>query len=415
MKNQILVVCHFQEKFLRRLILLVALCGSFLIYPIELRAQGTDELLNVIQEGTSKATSAPEAAREIQNSVISEISRAQVLEILGEKRFLKNKTVIENKIIKQSAKFIPFVSPGLPLQQNDFSWKMNVELKLSKGSLRKMVLDAGLMNDSDGPTSILPMIAFVDRKSGASLRWWQGEPKDDAHKFLASLKALFNEKVQTEFSKQGFHFIKPIGTTLSPLPEQYRGDRMAAADLGFVADYFGAPMIVKGDVRFRESQGAVGVALGAIKLEVVQASSGRTVAEVSRNFETEPGVYEAAIRGKMSADLPEIAKDLAVQVLEAWQRGTLNSNLVRLSIRGVLGPKQLNEFKSSLVQNIHELKSIKERAFEAGKILFEIDYSGDLATLSERFKTLKLPAFETHVSDVSETSEKIIEIDVKAN
>ena len=373
-------------------------------------AQPSDELSVITQEGTAKASSAPEAAREIQNTVIGEIARAQAIEILGEKRYLKNKNMVESKIVKQSAKFIPFVSPGVPVQNPDGTWKMTVELKMSKASLRKMVLDAGLMNDADGPSAILPMIGFIDRKNGVSLRWWQGEPKDEAHKFLSSISVTFHDRLQTEFSKQGFHLIRPLGTSVSPLPEAYRADRLAAADQGFVADFYSVPMIMKGDVRFRESRDSAGIVMGVIKLEVVQASSGRTVAEVSRQFETEPGVFEAVLRTKLGLETPELAKDLATQVLEAWQRGTLNSNLIRLSVRGALTPKQLTELKNGLVQNVHEVKSLKERAFEPGQILFEVDYTGEPGPLAEKLKIVRLPAFETHVSSATD---KGIDLDVK--
>jgi hypothetical protein len=373
-------------------------------------SQVSEELTNMTQEGTTRASSAPEAAREIQNSVTSEIARAQAIDILGEKRYLKNKNLVETRIVKQSAKFIPFVNPGIPSQNTDGTWKMAVELRLSKASLRKMILDVGLMNDADGPSAILPMIAFIDRKNGVSLRWWQGEPKDDAHKFLSGISVSFHDRLQTEFSKQGFHLVRPLGTSISALPEPYRADRLAVADQGFVADFFSVPMIMRGDVRFRESRDSAGIVLGAIKLEVVQASSGRTVAEVSRQFETEPGAFEAVIRTKLGTETPEIAKDLATQVLEAWQRGTLSSNLIRLSVRGTLSPKQLTDLKNSLVQNVREVKSLKERAFETGQVLFEVDYTGEPGPLAEKLKLVHLPAFETHVSSATE---KGIDLDVK--
>lgn len=374
-------------------------------------AQNSDELLTLHQEGTSKATSSPEAAREMQTQVTSEIARAQILEILGEKRFLKNKSAIESRIVRQSAKFIPFVTHGIPVQGADGIWKMNVEIKLSKSSLRKMVVDAGFLHDSEGPASLLPMISYVDRRSGMSIRWWQGEIKDEMHKFLSGIRILFEDKFQTEFSKLGFHLIKPLGTSLSPLPEPFRGDRPAASDLIFIADYYLVPMILKGDVRFRESRETAGAATGVIKLEVVQASTGRSIAEVSRSFETDPGSYESLIRSKITSDLPEIAKDLATQVLEVWQRGTLNANLIRVGVRGTLSPKQVNEVKSGILQSVQEIKSLKERAFEFGYVLFEADYTGDIGLLTQRLKVLKLTSFDAKIVN---STDKAIEIEVKA-
>jgi hypothetical protein len=371
-----------------------------------------DDLLTLTAEGTSKATSAVEAAREIQIETIGNTARTQVIDIMGEKRYLKNKAAVESKIIKQSAKYIPYVNPGTPVQQSDGTWKMPVELRLSQASLRRMILEAGLLNDADGPASIVPLVTFNDRQKGVALRWWQGEPKDEAHKFLAQLSRSFYDRFQTEFSRQGFHLMKPLETQNSPLPEPYRVDRLSNSDMVFISDYFNAPMVLKGDIRFKESKESSGVVLIAIKLQVLQPVSGRTVAEVTRQVETEPGAFDNMVRSKLATEFPELSKDLATQVLEAWQRGTLNTNLIRLSVRGRLTPKQLNEFKTGLVQNVHEVKSIKERAFESGQVLFEVDYTGEPGPLAEHLRSMKLAPFETRLA---EASEKGLALEVRAH
>ena len=384
--------------------------------PLKPVVQTTGDLVTISVDGVSKAGSAVEAAREIQGTVISDAARAHVTEIIGEKRYQKNKSVIENKIIKQSGKFIPFVNVGQPVSLPDGSWKMSVELKLSMSSLRKMIIDNGFMNDAFGPSTILPTISFVDRRTGVSLRWWQGEPKDETRKFLQQLSQQFHHRIQGEFSRQGFHVIKPLGLQISPLPESYRADRLSGADLIFVSEYYGASMVLRGDVRLREAKDSAGrlmsVAQIAIKIEIIQANSGRVVAEVSRQFDADSGAYETAVRSKIGSEAVEIAKDLATQVFEAWQRGTLNSNLMRLAVRGQLTPKQLAELKSGIMQGMRELKTLKERSFETGQVVFEVDYSGERNAFDEKLKGLQLTAFTTKVSDSSENG---VVLDVKAH
>jgi hypothetical protein len=377
----------------------------------------TDDLVTITGEETVKATSAVEAAREIQNHFTSETARNQVIEIIGDKRYQKNKNLVESKIVKNSAKFMPFISPGQPVSQPDGSFKMSVEIKLSSTSLRKMVVDAGLMNDAEGPSSLLPMVSFIDRRSGTALRWWQGEPKDEAHKFLSQVSTKVHERLQLEFSKQGFHMIKPLSSSLSPLPDGYQADRLSGSDLIFVSDFYGSPMILRGDVRFREGKESVGRSIPAaqiaLKLEVIQAASGRLVAEVSRQFDTEPGSqYEASIRNKLNSELGEIAKDLASQVFEVWQRGSLNSNLVRLSINGRLTPKKLAELKTALLQGLKEVKTLKERSFSVGQVVFEMDYAGSRPTLDEKIRALHLALFDTRISDSTEKG-LVLEVKVK--
>jgi hypothetical protein len=375
-------------------------------------ALAQEDLLTVKLDGISKAATPAQATRDVQASLMQKTAREQVIAVLGDKRYNKNKPLIESKIVRQSAKFIPFVNPGLPVQQPDGSFKVPVELKISLASLRKMVSEAGFLNDSEGPATIFPMVTFVDRSKALTTRWWMGLDRDDTHKFLNQTERTFYEKLQAELSGQGFHLIKPLETQASPLPEMYRVERPSQADAALLGEYYRASMILKGDVRFREARDAANTYIGSVKLQVVQSASGRMVAEVSREFTTDAGQFETVMRAKLNAELPDIAKDLAVQVLEAWQRGTINANLVRLAVRGTMNPKQLNEFKGALQRGVREMKGLKERSFERGQVVFEVDYAGDAASLAERLKTLQIPSFDTRLAS---SSEQGLTMDVKAH
>lgn len=388
-------------------------CGVFGALPHASAQQ--DELVTLALEGTSKAETSVEAAREIQASLTTNVAREQVTELVGEKRFQKNKGAIESKIVRQAAKFIPFVNPGQPVQQPDGTWRMPVEMKLSMTSLRKMVLEAGLLSDTEGPASIVPMVAFVDRIKGADRRWWLGqdtsEGQREAQKLLGQLERSFHDRVQAELSKQGFHMIKPLETPSSPLPEALRADRPSQADLAILGDYYKASMVMKGDVRLRENREVSGSYIGTVKLQVVQSATGRLIAEVTRQFATDTGSFDNVVRTKFNAELPDLAKDLSIQVLEAWQRGTINANLVKLTVRGPLNPKQLGEFKGALMKSVREVKGLKERLFERGQVVFEVDYGGDPSGLADRLKGLQMQAFDTKVAGAPDQG---LALDVKA-
>lgn len=373
-----------------------------MILPEPAQAQMTDELVTVTVEGATKADSAPEAARVIQAQALADTARAKAIEVIGEKRYQKSKSVVESKIVRQAVKFIPFVNSDEPVKQPDGTWKMNVELKLSTSSLRKMILEAGLLTDAQGPASIVPLVAFTDRAKNQSSRWWLGETKDDAHKLLHQVSDLVYEKLQSEFNDQGFHVLRPLGTQSSPVPEALRVERPTQAELKSIAEFYQAPLVLKGDVRFRESHEMQGAAQVSIRLQVVQTSTARTIAEVSRAFDTAAGNYEAVVRNKITSELPEISKDLALQVLEAWQRGTINANLVRLSVKGRLTPKELNDFKSALVRSVKEVKSLHERLFEPDQVVFEVDFAGQAPQLAEKLKSFQMPGFQAAVAGAAD-------------
>ncbi len=373
------------------------------------QAQSPEDLTIITVEGTSKADSPAEASREIQAKAMADTAREQVIEIIGDKKYQKNKQLVETKIVRESARFIPFTQPG-PLEQNADGYKMSLELKLSLASLKKMIQNTGLLYDSEAVTAMVPMVGFIDRVHALGYRWWTGE-KDDSKKFLITLSHSFHQTLYNEMGKQGFYVVQPQTAAVAQLiPEAYRGERPRPEDLKYFGDLFLAPLVLRGEVRFKASHENQGAYQAAIKLAVFQVSNGRSIAEVVRTYDTDAGSFETVLRPKMQLAFSEVTKEIAAQVLEAYQKGTLGANLMQLSVRGRLNPKQLNEFKTSVLKSVKEIKSLRERLFEPGKVTFEVDYAGQPTQFVERFKSVEIPGFTTKLAD---SSSKAVSLDVK--
>ncbi len=358
-------------------------------------AQDADELISVSNEGVSKATSQVEAAREIQGKALSGTAREQVIEMIGDKRYAKNKAIVENRIVREAAKFIPFVQPGEAVKQPDGTWKMKVDLKVSLGSLRKMVIDTGLLTDADTPVTIIPMIGFTDRMKGVSYRWWMGDSRDDARKSVVEWARIVQLGLHKELMNQGFHLQLPLeGTVSNALPTPFRVDRATGQDLKQLGEYLGVSMALRGDVRVRDSRESVGGWQIQVRLEVVPVQGGRTVAEISRTFDTDPGPADIAVRKRLEKEIGEMSKDLSTQVFEAWTRGTLAATTVKLAVRGTLSPKQLGDFRTQISRALRDIKAIRERVFEPGRVVFEVDYAASPEDFRDKLKNVELPGFQ---------------------
>lgn len=356
-----------------------------------------DELLSITEEGTSKAKSQVEAAREIQAKAVSGSARDQVIELIGEKRYTKNRALVENRIVREAAKFIPFVQPHGVQKQPDGSWKMKVDLKVSIGSLRKMVIDTGLLTDADTPVTMLPMITFTDRFKSVSFRWWMGDSQDEVRKTIVEWSRVFDSGLHQELMRQGFHLLLPLDETVSnQIPVVFRIDRASGQDLKALGDYLGISMIVRGDVRIKESNEVPGSWQIQIKLEVLPVQGGRTVAEVSRTLETDAGPSAIVVKKKIEKEIADISKDLATQVFEAWTRGTLAATTLRLAVRGNLSPRQLSEFRSQLMKSksMRDIKAMRERMFEPGRVIYEVDYAASAEEFRDKLKAIELPGFQ---------------------
>jgi hypothetical protein len=84
---------NFFFSFLATVLMLTALGISTNVVA----QNNEDELLSVTSEGVSKATSQVEAAREIQLKALQGAAREQVIEMIGDKRYSKNKALVENR------------------------------------------------------------------------------------------------------------------------------------------------------------------------------------------------------------------------------------------------------------------------------------------------------------------------------
>lgn len=377
-----------------KLILSILLCGSPAI------SQDSESLTSVTVEATSQAENAPEATREIMQAAMAKVARDQTLDILGEKKFLKNKSLIERKIVAEASKFIPISNSRNVTQEPDKSFKGQVDFKISLGSLRKMIQGAGLLTDSDENAVILPLILFRDSKNNFS--WWQNS-KDESKKNLSDISALFDQALSEDMFKNSFYMIKPNSLMSQMVPETYHNESLKKEDYKFLSSFFHANLVAKGEILFKVST-ATAIEL-TLKIYVMQSSNDREIAEVARTISVERANNPSALKARLQSIFADVAKDLSTQVLETWQRGTLGSNSVLISVKGLVSPKQVQDFKNEIRKNLKEVKGLKERIFESGQVTFEMEYSSNEASILDHLKTAKLDNFDFRLID---SNEKII-------
>lgn len=398
--------------------ILLAIFGSLamsLLIPQPAFAQRVSDLSTLQLSGNSKEALPNDAAREVTATLTSQTARQQVIEIVGEAAFQKNKAAIEEKILKKTSAYIPFVNAGEPEKQRDGSWTVPVELKISYASLRKALLDHGFLGSNAGASSLLPLISFTDRARSLNLRWWTNDQKPE-QKQLAQLQSLLHAKLAEEIKKQNLVFAVPPDAEQNALLESLRQERPSPSDQTAIANFFKSAMLIRGDVRLLPSNTA-GSGTVAVKLQVIPSSSpDRVIAEVVREFSSDANAssLDAGIRTKAATEFALLAKDLAAQVQAAWQRGTVGTNFLSLAVRGNLNPLQQTAFKTSFVRAVREARDVKERLFERNQVVYEVDFSGDANQFISRVKALKFAGFDIRVPD-GQAGSRLVTVDVRAD
>ncbi len=382
---------------------------SFLILFVafaSLAQEISDDLVTMNVEATSKADNAPEATREIMLTAMANVARDQVIEILGEKKYQKNKGIIERKIIGEATKFIPISNSKNLVQDPDKTYKAQVELKISISSLKKMIQSTGLLVDSDELAVVLPLVVFRDDKN--SFAWWENS-RDESKRNLNEISQLFESSFSDEMFRSSFYVVKPNPVISQLIPDVFRTPNLKKEDFKFLTGFFHANLIARGEIIFKSlTQNNMELSL---KINLSQSSNDREIAEVARTITIERANLPIVLKGKLQTIFAEVSKDVSAQVLDTWQKGTLGSNSILVSVKGLATPKQVQDFKNEIRKNIHDIKALKERVFESGQVTFEMEYVTSDGSIVEHLKTARLDSFDYKFLD---SNDKLIKTEVHA-
>lgn len=353
---------------------IIVLCIGivFLLAANFVQAQGQQLVERVIETTTTEKN--PTVARKnLVDQATDEISRQLIVEMIGEAKFNRNRSVIQTKIIRNSARFLPFLKNGNLETLPEAGHKMTTVVRVNLDALQSMLLENGLMYETDGTPSVLPVIKFVDRVNGRSFMWWTAQQSNDAH-VLTNLAKTFEESLRSEFRKDFFYVFKPIDMKWKEsIPTGLQTEYIRFDDLQWAAEQWGAQILVQGEFSVARHRERTEAFLLSFRLTAVQSSNGRVVAEVVREFESDRGTMEAQVVRRFNAVASSVASDLSKQILDAWQKGAIGASLYRITIRGRVPIQQQEAVKELFRNRIREIKSIRERSISVQDLVFEVD------------------------------------------
>jgi len=340
----------------------------------------------VVEVQTSEAN--PAVARpQLMNQAAEKVSEDLIKEIIGEAKFSRNRALIQAKIMKRSASFLPFSKAGeLTPQENNLGFKMNVTTRANVDDLQKLLLENGLFYDTEATPTVLPVVKWVDRLHSQQFGWWMSHAEDDVGKAsLSKQSRALESALQTAFLKSGFYAIRPQALRYRDLLSPGDQSETVAPDsLTSWSQVWSAPVILQGQVQLSSASGRSDAVLIDVRLTALQTTNGRIVAQVGRQFETESGAFENVVDKKLKEVFETLPTDLANQLLEAWKQGAINSQLYQIKVLGRLNIPAQEAFKEALREKVREVKSVRERLIAGDEIIYEIDSSVAPAEIAKR-------------------------------
>ncbi len=337
--------------------------------------------------------------KEVFDRGIEKASHIRVEQLIGELKASKNTSIIKNRILKNSGKYVAFIKSG-PAVQAGTELRYPVTMKISMKSLEALLLQEGLLYKNDGPPKLLPMVSFVDRVNSQMFTWWN-QPAQSQKGFLADLTRHFHRGLRKELRAKGFFGLDPIsGNFRQLLPPALQIENPSTEDLLLLTEFYRAQVVARGQVVIAPQRTRTDVYRIEMRLAALHATNGRVIGEVIRGYDSEPGPFNQVVKAKIDEVVEKLAGDLSTQILDAWKSGTFGASLLNVGISGDLNYQQQTQFKKLLLEQVKDIKTLKERMFEPGRIVYETDSAATADQLAAVFKQRTFPRFQVSVTNV---------------
>ncbi len=363
-----------------------------LVVPLSVYGQ---EIVDRTYTGVSNETNPVLAKKEIFEKGQSKVLSDVVEELVGGESFKKNRTAVQDKILRLGSRFIPFSKTG-ELAPKDKGQEMTAQYRVSLTEIRVALAEAGLLGDREKLPTILPLIMVKDRIKKTGYHWWSGENVPGS---FSRLYDLIERQVVHNGFKSGFLVLRPSANRFSQFPVyQAQTEFLSSESQGLLAQQFRARMILKGSVELDQVSGEG----PKVVLRFVAFSSGslKPVAEVARQFEVTYGVMDSIPEKKWQDELSSALQDLYAQVAGVWMKGGIAQGTLRLGFAKWLGPIEQEHFRDGFKNQLAQVKSIKTRRLSREGVEFEVETNLQRDEFVKRVKGIQIDGRPVIVKEV---------------
>lgn len=368
---------------------------SGLLFALPVFAQN---LLEKNIEVSTKQKNISIARKELMEAAQSKAIEEHVRETIGPERFEKNKVLIQSKIVKLASRLIPFAKAGNVEPQGE-GFKLNVLLRINPSEVDALLVQNGLFYEADVQPILLPVITWLDEVDDEKFAWWVG----GGTPFLNQAGTDLETTLRNVFLKDGFFVLRPQTFAGKESVTVSSSTSLSVNEIQALSSSRGAQVVIQGEVKVSENPKRSGAFVVDVRLATLHVPRNRNLAQVVRRFETEPGPKLTAVGNKLKEIFDVAANDLSNQTLEAWQKGSAQSNFYKITVNGGMTPPQQEAFREVFKNTIREVKVIRERWISAQSIVFEIDSIVGPKEISKRASELNLGNGKVILKDVTET------------
>lgn len=324
-------------------------------------------------------------------------------ELLGAERTAKIWATARPRLLKNSTRYILFIKGSTPAP-TAAEPRIQVQMRLSADNLETLLRELGLMGS--GTVRLLPLVLFTESR-GSRYAWWADLNENKTSTFAQDLFKKFFQQLNAQFKGKNIYVLDPTTASFRMnVPSAYRSEGLRREDQILLAQYLKADVVLSGRIEVVKGEGS-GTRIN-YDLQLWQTKAGRGLSESQRNELTMSDAPKT-VMSIMEPANEKVISELGTKLLEAMSSGSLNLNVVRISVEGALGYKQQMEFKKEL-SAMRDIKLLRERMFEPSRVTFEAETG---VTGTELGKTMQKTKFQQFRVDVDGAQDDSLVLSVK--
>ena len=325
-------------------------------------------------------------------------------ELIGQEKAAKVWPTARARLLKNSTRYIVFIKGSTPTE-GEADPHIQVQMRMSADNLETLLREFGLMGT--GTVRLLPLVLITEPR-GSRYAWWADFSDEKNQTVAQELFKKFVQQVGTHFKGKNVYVLDPTTASFRMnVPSAYRSEGLKREDQILLAQYLKADAVISGRLEITKGEGS-GARLN-YDIQLWQTKAGRGLSEAQRSESTANDAPKA-LMAAMEQSNDKVIGELAGKLNEAMATGSLNLNIVRLSIEGPLSYKQQIEFKKEL-SSFREIKFLRERLFEPSRVIYEAETGLTGMDLGSALKKARFPQFRV---DVNETQDDSLALAVKA-
>ena len=360
--------------------------------PLVMGRELTDISLEVVSAKTGN-----EAKQEAFDQATEEATKRLTEELLGPERTLKVWASVRPRLLKDSARYVQFIK-GSQRTETDGQTRVQVQMRISSDNLEALLREIGALGM--GTVRLLPLIS-VSEPRGTRYVWWADISEERKETFAQEAFKKVFQSVASKFKGKNVYVLDPSSPSFRMgVPAAYRSEGLGREDQILLAQYLKADVVLSGKIDIVRLDGAASKI--NYDLQMWQAKAGRGLSETSR-AEPAAGDQPKALLAALDQANDRILSEFASKLHETIMAGSLNLNVIRISVEGQLPYKNQIEFKKQL-ESLREIKTLRDRLFEASRVTFEAETSTTIEELAKSIQKARFPQYKVDVEGAQDNS-----------